>query len=53
MNSNFDGKKIVFFIIIIVIIMAFITYGIFTFMDQNDYIDETISSQSILFLTQL
>ncbi|MFD2637798.1 hypothetical protein [Piscibacillus salipiscarius] len=37
---KFDGKKMVFLIIIIIAIMAVVTYAIFTFMDRNQYIED-------------
>ncbi|SEQ94145.1 hypothetical protein [Piscibacillus halophilus] len=37
---NFDGKKMVFLIIIIIAIMGLVTYAIFTYMDRNQYIEE-------------
>ncbi|MGP4073524.1 hypothetical protein ACTWQB_13320 [Piscibacillus sp. B03] len=37
---KFDGKKMVFLILVIIAIMAVVTYAIFTFMDRNQYIEE-------------
>ncbi|WP_153801904.1 hypothetical protein [Filobacillus milosensis] len=37
---NFSGKKMVLLIIIVIAIMAVVTWAIFNFMDRNNYIEE-------------
>lgn len=40
LEMNFDGKKMVLLILVIIAIMGVVTYAIFTFMDRNQYIEE-------------